>query len=57
MASCCDNCSNFVYDEIEDYYYCDVNLDEDEMFRFMKGNTDNCSFFSLDDEYKIARNQ
>lgn len=57
MACCCDNCSNYVYDEIEDYYYCDINLDEDEMSQFMRGNTENCSFFSLDDEYRIARKQ
>ena len=49
--------SNYVYDEDEGYYYCDVNLDEDDMYRFMKGSIDNCSFFSLEDEYKLARKQ
>ena len=57
MSSQCDMCSNYVYDEDEGYYYCDVNLDEDDMYRFMKGSIDNCSFFSLEDEYKLARKQ
>ena len=38
MSSQCDMCSNYVYDEDEGYYYCDVNLDEDDMYRFMKGS-------------------
>lgn len=57
MASSCDMCANYVYDEIEDYYYCDVNLDEDDMAKFMRGNMDSCSFFTLEDEYKLARKQ
>lgn len=57
MASQCDICTNYVYDEIEDYYYCNVNLDEDDMYRFMKGSMDSCSYFTLDDEYSIARKQ
>lgn len=57
MAGQCDMCSNYMYDEMEDYYYCNVNLDEDDMYRFMKGNVDRCSFFCADDEYRIARKQ
>lgn len=57
MASQCDMCTNYVYDEIEDYYYCNVNLDEDDMYRFMKGSMVSCSYFTLDDEYSIARKQ
>lgn len=53
----CDICSNYVYDELNDYYYCDINLDEDEMYRFMKGAVNACPYFNLDDEYKIARKQ
>lgn len=57
MAGQCDMCSNYMYDEVEDYYYCNVNLDEDDMYKFMKGNVDRCSFFCADDEYRIARKQ
>ena len=33
MAAC-EFCSNYVFDEEEDSYYCNVNLDEDEYYRF-----------------------
>ena len=32
----CEYCSNYVYDEDYEYYVCDINLDEDEMARFMR---------------------
>ena len=35
MAMNCDYCSNYIYDEEEDSYYCDVNLDEDEYYRLV----------------------
>ena len=53
IQSQCDICSNYVYDELEEYYYCDVNLDEDEMYRFMKGSVSACPYFNSDDEYKL----
>ena len=27
----CETCANYVYDELEDCYFCSVNLDEDEI--------------------------
>lgn len=33
-ATSCDYCANYVYDEESESYYCDVNLDEDEYYRF-----------------------
>ena len=53
----CELCANYVYDEEMDYYYCQVNLDEDEMARFMQQKMDNCHYFHLYDEYKIVRKQ
>lgn len=53
----CDNCRNYVYDEDYECYVCDVNLDEDDMMRFMTGTNDNCTYFQLYDEYKIVRHQ
>ena len=35
MAMNCDYCSNYIYDEEDDCYYCDVNLDEDEYYRLV----------------------
>ena len=29
----CEQCSNYVYDEDYEYYVCEMDLDEDEMYR------------------------
>ena len=55
--SMCDTCIFFTYDEDEDYYYCSVNLDEDEMYSFIKGTMKNCSYYRDNDDYKIVRKQ
>ena len=57
MQSRCDMCANYEYDEEEEYYSCDVNLDEDEMYRFLSGNCGDCPYFSQDDEYRVVRHQ
>ena len=31
----CDTCSNYVFDEEEDAYLCEVSFDEDEMAHFL----------------------
>ncbi|MCH5206754.1 MAG: hypothetical protein J1F09_07345 [Oscillospiraceae bacterium] len=53
----CDECSNYVYDEECDCWCCLVNLDEDEMYRFLSGTNYNCPYFDPDDEYFLARKQ
>lgn len=53
----CDCCSNYIYDEEEDYYECNINLDEDEYGRYLSKSFDNCPYFQLYDEYKIVRKQ
>ena len=49
----CDACVNYVYDEDCEYYYCLVNLDEDEMYRFLSGTQRECPYFRPDDEYAV----
>ena len=34
-----------------------MNLDEDDMVRFLTGTFDNCPYYQLDDEYQIVRHQ
>ncbi len=36
MATSCESCGNFVYDEDYECYTCEVDLDEDEMAFFCK---------------------
>ena len=56
MAAC-EFCANYVYDEDEDYYFCDIDLDEDEMYRFLTGTSKECPYYQSDDEYKIVKHQ
>ena len=53
----CESCSNYVYEEDYDCYICLVNLDEDEMYRFLSGNKWECPYFRRDDEYGVVRHQ
>lgn len=53
----CDCCENNVYDEELDDYVCAVDLDEDELARFMSGNYPTCPYFRFFDEYKMVEKQ
>lgn len=53
----CEACVNYIYDEDYECYSCLVNLDEDEMFRFLTGTQSACPYFRLDDEYGVVRKQ
>ena len=55
--SICDTCSNYQYDEDYEYYVCMVDLDEDEMSRFLSGGNFECAFYQQEDEYGIVRKQ
>ena len=56
-AISCDYCANYVYDEDEDEYFCDVNLDEDEYMRFMDSDYKQCPYYRSGDEYSVVRHQ
>lgn len=53
----CDMCENYYYDEESDTYSCDINLDEDEMMRFLTSSNYDCPYFRFDDEYRIVKKQ
>ena len=55
--SLCETCENYVYDDEYEYYVCEVNLDEDEMQKFLSGSLDSCPYYRPDDEYRIVRHQ
>ena len=56
-AAGCDYCANYVYDDETETYYCDVNLDEDEMSAFLRGSDFSCPFYQPGDEYRVVRKQ
>ena len=45
------------YDEEYECYVCEMNLDEDEMVKFITGNFHQCPYFKMGDEYRIVRKQ
>ena len=58
MASTiCENCNNYVYDEETETYYCSIDLDEDEMVKFLSGDNYHCNYYESNDEYEIVRKQ
>lgn len=57
MADLCDSCMNFEYDEEYECYTCMMELDEDEMSRFLSGNYRECPYYQPGDEYQIVKHQ
>lgn len=53
----CETCSNYYYDDELDEYCCDINLDEDEMVRFLTSSNYQCPYYRLYDEYGIVKKQ
>ena len=57
MNSNCESCMNYEYDDEYECYVCIQNLDEDEMYRFVKGEFKECPYYRFGDEYQIVRKQ
>ena len=53
----CDTCANYAYDDEMEYYVCEMDLDEDEMVRFLSGNYSACPYYQNGDEYSVVRHQ
>ena len=45
------------YDEDYDDYICDMDLDEDELARFLAADTRSCPYWRPGDDYITARKQ
>ena len=57
MAGKCESCLHYDYDEETDSYYCTVDLDEDEMERFLRRADSSCPYYRRGDDYSTARKQ
>ena len=57
MDSQCDTCWYYEYDEEWDEEVCRMDLDEDEMYRFLTSSVQSCPYYQLDNEYLIVRKQ
>ena len=57
MQTNCDFCAYNEYDEEDECYYCSVNMDEDDMARFIQSSYKNCPYYKSGDEYQVVRHQ
>ncbi|MEG0779566.1 MAG: DUF6472 family protein [Oscillospiraceae bacterium] len=53
----CETCFRYTYDEELDCFVCDMDLDEDEMVRFLSGTFSACPYYQRGDDYTLARRQ
>ena len=53
----CDTCWYYDYDEEYDEYYCMMDLDEDEAYRFFSSGKNCCPYYRQGDDYTLARRQ
>lgn len=53
----CECCAFYTWDEDYECYICEMDLDEDEMIRFLSASFDNCPYFRNGDEYRVVRRQ
>lgn len=53
----CESCAYFVYDDEFDEYFCDMNMDEDDVARLMSGYYKECPFWRNGDEYDTVKHQ
>ncbi|MDD7675040.1 MAG: DUF6472 family protein [Eubacteriales bacterium] len=53
----CESCEYYDYDEDWGENVCRVELDEDEMLRFLTGTNSSCPYYKFYDEYKSVQKQ
>ena len=53
----CETCANYCYDEEYEEYHCDVNMDEDDLARFLSSKRTACPYYRNGDEYRVVRKQ
>lgn len=47
----------YEYDEDYECYVCQMDLDEDEMYRFLTNTNESCPYYKYGDEYSVVRHQ
>jgi hypothetical protein len=53
----CEYCTYYAFDEDEEDYVCDLDLDEDDYVSLVTGNYKSCPYFRDGNEYKVVRHQ
>ncbi|BAK98506.1 hypothetical protein OBV_13080 [Oscillibacter valericigenes Sjm18-20] len=57
LTANCDECVHLDYDEETDTNFCNMDLDEDEMERFLRADARACPFYHRGGDYETARRQ
>ncbi len=57
VASSCESCEYYDYDEYTGEYSCTLSLDEDEASSLFEGRTRGCHYYKFYDEYKSVNKQ
>jgi len=57
MTGKCEECVHLNYDEETDADFCSMDLDEDEMERFLRADAGRCPFYRRGGDYETARRQ
>ena len=50
MGTSCENCAFYAWDEDYECYICEMDLDEDEMVRFLQDTYYDCPYYRNGDE-------
>ena len=53
----CESCTYYAYDEDYECYICEMDLDEDELVRFLSDTHYDCPYYRNGDEYLVVRKQ
>ena len=53
----CDYCNNYVYDEEDETYYCEVDMDEDDYGKMMAMGSKTCPYYTSNNEYEVVKHQ
>jgi len=53
----CRYCAYYMYDEDEEEYVCDCQMDEDDYARLDSGHYKSCPYYRNGDEYLVVRKQ
>lgn len=55
--STCDTCLYYEYDDDYECYTCEMDLDEDEMYKFLTDSWKSCPYYRNNDEYEVVKHQ
>ena len=53
----CDFCINYIYEEDEEGFICDVDMDEDDYNRLRRGAYTRCPYYRNKGGYRVVRRQ